>query len=413
MEILRVKTLDLRQTRPLSALQNGNSRRNMEEAEHGATILKTAPRRLVFEMTNACNLNCRMCGRNAAHFKPTVFKPEWREFFAPVLDKVEEITLMGWGEPTVHPQFADFLYWGQKYGLRKYFCTNGMKLAELQKDIFEAQVDIIAISMDGGKAETNDYIRRGADFNKILTNLRGIVAEKQRAKLAFPYMNFVFTAMRSNIGEFPQLVKIAGDIGLEEVKLVYFTVFDKAMLNESLYNEQQLVQEVFEEAIEVAKQNGVALKLPHLQGQDPAGDAAHKTCFAAWRDFFLGSDGFIRPCMSTSAKFAHIDELQRFDKAWNAPFYQEFRAGVNAACPATAAALPEQTPSLEFGSTAVTGSATGFSSNSGTNNASIKTSEAGQLVLKNCANCYQSSFTNWNRKEAFDQTGNAFAPEWG
>ena len=51
----------------------------------------------------------------------------------------------------------------------------------------------------------------------------------------WPYINFVFTAMKSNISQLPDMVKLASDIGLQEVKVVYMTAFDEGLANESLY----------------------------------------------------------------------------------------------------------------------------------------------------------------------------------
>ena len=70
---IRAKTKNLFSGKELTAKQKANSALNMKEIDEGATVLKSYPRRLVFELTNACNLNCVMCGRNAADFKPTVF----------------------------------------------------------------------------------------------------------------------------------------------------------------------------------------------------------------------------------------------------------------------------------------------------------------------------------------------------
>lgn len=50
-----------------------------------------------------------MCGRNAADFKPTMFKLDWLRYSEPILDTVEEVTLMSWGEPTVHPEFVQMM----------------------------------------------------------------------------------------------------------------------------------------------------------------------------------------------------------------------------------------------------------------------------------------------------------------
>ena len=59
--ILRAKTKNLFSGKELTAKQNENSKKNIEELESGKTVLTSYPRRLVFELTNACNLNCIMC----------------------------------------------------------------------------------------------------------------------------------------------------------------------------------------------------------------------------------------------------------------------------------------------------------------------------------------------------------------
>lgn len=364
-QILRAKTLDLRLTRPLTPERETNSAKNQEEALAGSLVLESMPRRLVLELTNACNLNCKMCGRNSADFQPTWFQMDWLRIFEPVADQIEEVTLMGWGEPTVHPHFPEFLSWAHQHGLRKYFCTNGMRLDKLFDDIFRTETDIIAISMDGATEKTNGEIRRGADFHKILRSLSAITEYKASHGLEYPYMNFVFTAMEENLEELPELVRLAGEIGLNEVKTVYLTAFDEVMAPQALYGRRTRVEEVFQRAVEAGEKCGVALKLPHLEGEDPAGEQAHKSCYTAWRDFFLGSDGYVRPCMSTSEKLFSIHQYADFAEMWNAPEYQCHRAAVN---------KDGMTPA--------------------------------------CRNCYQSSYANWNKQESFLQIGKQFSPDW-
>ena len=110
-----------------------------------------------------------------------------------------------------------------------------MRLGALEDAIFNYHVDIIAISLDGANSETNNKIRRGGNFDKIITDLKNIVARKKSLGINRPYMNFVFCAMVSNFKELPELVKIAADIGLDEVKVVYFTAFSKDLLPQVLY----------------------------------------------------------------------------------------------------------------------------------------------------------------------------------
>lgn len=365
MSILRARTLDLKETAPLTEERKNNSKRNEQSALEGREYLDCVPRRLVLEMTNACNINCIMCGRNAADFKPTVFDIQWLKYFEPITDKLEEVTLLGWGEPTLHPQFSEFLEWAHERGLRKFFCTNGTRLDSLKEDIFRYQADLVTVSLDGAHSATNDRIRVGSDFEKITKSIREIMEEKKRKGTPYPYMSIVMTLMKSNYQEFPDFVRLAHDLGLEEAKGVYLTVFEDRMMPECMEGMRESVKAVFEEAAAVGEELGVNVKIPYLQGDDIAGENPHKECYVGWRDFFLGSDGYVRSCMSTSEKLFHVSRYHTFEEMWNSKEYRDFRKKVNT----------EQMDSP-------------------------------------CRNCYQASFANWNKRDSFIQVGNKFSPDW-
>ncbi len=365
MSILRARTLDLKETSPLTKERKENSIQNEKEALENKMVLDSYPRRLVLEMTNACNIKCIMCGRNAADFKPTFFDIEWLKYFESITDKIEEVTLLGWGEPTLHPEFSKFLRWAHERGLRKFFCTNGTKLDRLKEDIFQYQVELVTVSLDGAYSATNNRIRAGADFETITNSIKEIVKEKNRRGTPYPYMSIVMTMMKSNYHEFLDFVRLAHDLGLEEAKGVYLTVFEDRMMPECMEGMRESVKAVFEKAAVVGEELGVNVKLPYLQGEDIAGKNAHKECYVGWRDFFLGSDGYVRGCMSTSEKLFPVSQYDTFEEMWNSKEYQNFRKTVN------------------------------------TENMSIP-----------CRNCYQASFANWNKRDSFIQVGNKFSPDW-
>lgn len=329
MKILRAKTKELFHS-TLTPKQKANSALNLAELESGATTLQSYPRRIVLEMTSACNIKCIFCGRDEAEFNQTYLKIDVLDKLKPALEVCEEVTLFGWGEPTINPKFSEFLARLSQSDVRKYFVTNGMRLDKFIDDIFKYKVDIIAVSLDGATAEVNDKIRVGSQFSKITENIRKIKERKRLLGVDFPYMNFVFVAMESNIRELPKMVKLAKTLDMQEVKVVFLSAFSADMLKESLYNKQDLVREAFSEAIAEATRLNIKLKLPFIQGEDIAGDKYHKDCFVGWRDFFLGSDDSIRPCQSTSLKLGKFSEFDSFEEAWNSEAFKDFRKRVNA-----------------------------------------------------------------------------------
>jgi len=363
--VMRAKTFELFEGN-LTAQQMENTKLNKKEAMDGALKLNSFPRRIVLELTNACNFNCIMCGRNDTGFKPTFLSIADIEKLSNILNYCEEVTLFGWGEPTIHPKFAEIIKIIHKYPVRKYFVTNGSTLKKIKDILFDYKVDIMAVSLDGATPETNNRIRKNADFNQIVNDLRHIVKIRTENKSNYPYINFVMTMMKSNIQELPDLIRLAADIGIEEVKAVYLTIFSEDLMHESLWNCKDEIQEIFEESINIAKNNNIKLKLPYLQGEDVAGEKYHKDCFVGWRDLFIGSDGYVRPCQSTPVKLIKMDEHNPIEEIWNSELFQNFRYSVNS---------PDFMP-------------------------------------VNCKQCYQSSHANFNSKGSFIFEGEDFAPTW-
>ena len=366
MVILRSKTIDLFKHKDLTRVQQENSEKNLTEIRNGSFRLNSYPRRLVLELTNACNLKCVMCGRDEENFIYNFLDLQHLYKLEYILNYVEEVTLFGWGEPTIHPGFKEILAFFDRYPVKKYFVTNGTTLAKIKEYLFDYKVDIMAVSLDGATAETNDKIRINSNFDQIISNLKAIVQRKKKESVSFPYINFVVTLMRSNLDELPDMVDLAYDIGIEEVKAVYLTAFSEKLKDEILWGCADEIKKVFSETVERGNKLGIKIKLPYIQGEDVAGDKYHKDCYVGWRDFFIGSDGYIRPCQSTALKMFHISKYENFQDAWNSNELVNFRSIVNDS----------------------------------------------QKMWEECKRCYQSSHANWNRETSFLQVGQKFAPNW-
>lgn len=362
----RTKTIYLYEYNNLTKKQSINSELNIDEINKMAYYLKSYPRRIVLELTNSCNMECIMCGRLSKKITESKLTINSLSKLEKFFNIAEEVTMMGWGEPTSHPEFHKIVRYLDTFDVKKYLCTNGINLPQIHKLIFDNKIDIIAVSVNGSKPETNDYWRKGSNFSNIVENLKMLSSYKIHNKIDWPYLSFVFCAMKSNIHELPELVKLASDIGLNRVKVVYLTAFTKKMIEETLWNETNKVKYYFKQAGEIATQYNIELELPYIRGQDPAGELYHRECFVSWRDIFVGSDRYIRPCMSTNIKIGHLDDYYSPEAMWNSIDFMKFRKHVN------------NDEKMNFA----------------------------------CKNCYQSSHCNWNNKKSFIQVGEEFLPEW-
>ncbi|OGP13996.1 MAG: hypothetical protein A2054_03880 [Deltaproteobacteria bacterium GWA2_55_10] len=352
---------------PLTQEQQANSDLNLSEFHEGRPILNSAPRRIVFELTNRCNFNCIMCGREAVNFKTNDLSFEMLKACEPFFTKTEEITLHGWGEGTLHPKLGAILEYLNTFPkLRKYFVTNGSTLPKIMEHVFAHHVDLIAVSLDGATPETNNYIRKGGNFVREVANVKRLMAEKAARGLDYPYVNFVFTAMARNIHELPAMVELTRETGVAELKVVYLTIFEHALAQESILDKQDIVRRYFREAADLAQKYGIKLKLPEIQGEGDAGEARHKPCAFPWRDLYIGSDCFVRPCQSSADKLFDIRSYASPAEAWNSPEMQAMRQSVN----------------------------------------------SDGLMPAGCSNCYHSSCANWNLASSFVQLGKEFAPQW-
>lgn len=352
---------------PLTEAQIANTDTNIRESREGRTVLDSGPRRIVFELTNRCNFQCIMCGREAVSFKANDIAMGVIRKCEPFFATAEEVTLHGWGEGTLHPGTVGILEYLNTFpGLRKYFVTNGSTMPRIMDAVFDHHVDIVAVSLDGATPETNNGIRKGGNFKREVESIGRLVGARQRRGTDFPYVNLVFTAMERNIRELPMMVELTASLGLPELKVVYLTVFNDSLVAESLLNRQSLVRENFMRASELAAKLGVYLKLPEIQGEGPSGRLRHKPCPVPWRDLYIGSDGFVRPCQSSADKLAHAGEFDDFTRMWNSPELQRLRATVN------------DHDDMPAG----------------------------------CASCYHSSCANWNLATSFVQLGRNFAPDW-
>lgn len=121
--------------------------------------------------TDRCNLSCRQCDIWRIDPGPELTTAEWKR----VLDECAALCApaslnFAGGEPFVRSDLVELIEHGVKLGFTVSANSNGLLVDEaLARRLFEAGLDILYLSLDGGSAATHDRIRnRPGAFEKVL-----------------------------------------------------------------------------------------------------------------------------------------------------------------------------------------------------------------------------------------------------
>lgn len=148
----------------------------------------TFPAFVDIELTNHCNMNCRMCPRSKAQRKEGFM---CNNLFTKVVKECKQyntpIRLIGWGEPLLHPELIDYIkYVKQKENQLLHITTNGLLLKDkIVKEIIKQQVDSIIVSFQGTNKEGYQKMRRLDKYDTLKENIQYFVRLRGAQKKPF------------------------------------------------------------------------------------------------------------------------------------------------------------------------------------------------------------------------------------
>ncbi len=149
-----------------------------------ATLLRTqfpfllpnadTPPSVTLELTNVCNLKCVYCTSPAgARKRGFMDSKTFHNFLHSVIDSgISRVRVVGDGEPSLHPQFRNFMR--ELANVVKYvsIVTNAQwKTEDAAHAMLEAPLSLIEVSVDAGGKAAYETSRVGSNFEKLLKNL--------------------------------------------------------------------------------------------------------------------------------------------------------------------------------------------------------------------------------------------------
>ena len=245
--------------------------REHEEAAH--------ERRNWVRLTFDCNDRCVFC--LDAHTHDGTMRAR-AEITAQILDgrrKGAQRLILSGGEPTIHPDFVDFVRLGRLAGYRKIqTVTNGRMFAygDFLQRALDAGLGEITFSIHGPNAKIHDALvgTRGA-FDEEVKGLRQALADGR------PIVNIDVCVNRGNVRQLPELLATFTAMGVREFDLLHVIPFGRAYTEgkETLFYDLEEMRPFLLEAFAYARRPGMHVWLnrfppQHLEGfeeliQDP------------------------------------------------------------------------------------------------------------------------------------------------
>ncbi len=297
------------------------------------------PRHLIIEITSCCNLRCRMCPKTNGSVNTTenrVMKWETFERLTPILPYIESLDLTGvWGEAFLHPElYIRMLKAIKALGSDVYTISNGTLLTDdLARQLVEADLNKLTISLDAATPETYAKIRPPGKFEDILAGLRSLNAWKKKLKSAQPRLDLAFVGMRTNIHEFPAAVRLASELGAYQICLQAMGEYP-GLENESVAaHDKALGRRVYEEGLAVARELGVKIVLqPEDQFEEDRRErnvvedttGRRKQCQDLWNKALVSATGDILPCCASPVSMGSLKDAS-FEAIWRGKTFNALR----------------------------------------------------------------------------------------
>jgi MoaA/NifB/PqqE/SkfB family radical SAM enzyme len=322
-------------------------------------IAKELPRELYVEVTNRCNSHCQTCIRTFERLEPlrdlklTEFQAIVDQF--PTLDRM---VLHGIGEPLLNTDLGAMIRYakGRYPSASVLFNSNAILLNEdWQNVLMDAGLDEYRISLDAATAATYAKIRGLDAFDTVISNTHRFARALRNAQR--PRLSFWIMALRENLGELPDLISLAAEIGVPEVYVQRLVLIRHGLgqAEHSVYGQLRAQEEAaLAEAARRAsvhnlafRASGLASPQDSLSGRDSQGgsldaaqDRRRSICHRQWTTTYVTANGNVLPCCISPFSTTDYANLilgnvfrSPFSQIWNGEKYAERRTALGTAHP--------------------------------------------------------------------------------
>jgi radical SAM protein with 4Fe4S-binding SPASM domain len=256
----------------VNSVSGQNILKAWEEYREGVEVMSAKPTMISLVSTADCNIDCPGCSQNMVRLVRVQHRAET---VPDILEHVRYLYQFIWhgGEPYLIKRFRRFIdgfRTEDNPNLAFGFTSNGTMLTAMELNKLQKFPRINAsISIDSFNKETFGKIRKGADYDTVLSNALRAIATYDAPDRVFSIGMIV---CKSNFRELPENLRfsIERDMGLNLSPVVIYPVTEQLNVFENYQLQTQGWQEALDHARSIMQQ-AVAEKRPAVRRVDATG----------------------------------------------------------------------------------------------------------------------------------------------
>lgn len=313
----------------------------------GLTELDFGPSSLNLMMTDACNSQCIMCGKDyqSCGTRQHISLTDIKTIYAHLpMEQIVDVIYGGGGEPFLNPDLGRIAeYTRRHYPVVQHTVISNMIQwkRETVAQMLDSQVHFL-VSINAASRETFRAVS-GVDAFEAVVGHVGRLASLRREMGAGSRISISMVLMQQNIEELSTFIELAARLGVDEVKTLYVRVYPanhRTKLNregtilpeDSLFFSQEKSDAMILAAEKAARERGINFDHEPLFS---CAKTTERNCCEPWKSLFINFNGDVYPCPASEILFKpKVDSgqydsgnilRQDFREFWNNDFWRALR----------------------------------------------------------------------------------------
>jgi radical SAM protein with 4Fe4S-binding SPASM domain len=274
--------------------------------------------------------------------------------FRGLVDQVPELgrtVLHGVGEPLLNRDLVDMVAYlkSRTNPPQVLFNSNAILLTpEIQRALIDAGLDEYRISTDAAHRELYARVRGADGFERMAENVHAFAQRIQHLGDG-PRLSLWFTAISENVGELPDLVRLARRLGVSEVYVQRMVYYGEGMARQqqSVFRTRQVAEtELLEEAEALAEELAIRFRASGATSPrnsllaDDGNRRPWSQCRRPTSLMYISANGNVLPCCLSPYTTRDYEGLilgnafqSTLAEIWEGTTYQRFRAALQSDTP--------------------------------------------------------------------------------